>query len=189
MIDELCKLYKITNYTINGDGSIDVDGDVKLSGCDLSIFPLNINNVSGDFDCSYTYLTSLKGCPKKIGGHFYCNVNKLSSLEHSPSVVGGCFICNNNKLTSLEHCPTKIGENFGCGGNKLTSLEHFPTEVGGTLYWMGNELPISFGVVSELTQDEQNTFMKYQSYYDIWTPMLNIDGMTDLIAEIKDGLL
>ena len=28
-IDALCNRYGITNYTINGNGSIDVDGDIK----------------------------------------------------------------------------------------------------------------------------------------------------------------
>ena len=29
-IDEICKKYGIENYTINDDGSIDVDGDVLI---------------------------------------------------------------------------------------------------------------------------------------------------------------
>ena len=29
-IEEICKKYKITNYTINDDGLIDVDGGVHL---------------------------------------------------------------------------------------------------------------------------------------------------------------
>lgn len=31
-IHNICKKLKIKNYTINSDGSIDVDGDVILSG-------------------------------------------------------------------------------------------------------------------------------------------------------------
>ena len=30
MISLICKKYKITNYMVNDDGSIDVDGDVDL---------------------------------------------------------------------------------------------------------------------------------------------------------------
>jgi hypothetical protein len=31
-------------------------------------------------------------------------------------------------------------------------------------------------------------FLKYQNYYDVWSSGFNIDGMNDLVAEIKDGL-
>ena len=30
-IDEICRKYNIINYTINSDGTIDVDGNVDLS--------------------------------------------------------------------------------------------------------------------------------------------------------------
>ena len=30
-IHDICKVYNINNYTINSDGSIDVDGNVNLS--------------------------------------------------------------------------------------------------------------------------------------------------------------
>jgi hypothetical protein len=37
--------------------------------------------------------------------------------------------------------------------------------------------------------NDQNIFIKYQSYYGIWTPELDEQAMDDLITEIKDGLL
>jgi hypothetical protein len=187
-IDILCKSYKIHKYTINGDGSIDVDDNVNLNNRDIINLELNFNIVNGDFDCSYSYMNSLKGCPKEVGGDFRCNVNRLTSLEYCPSVVGGSFFCNNNQLTSLEYCPSKISGHFGCSGNKITSFEYFPKEVGDTLAWYGQSLPESFQVVSELPKDEQQIFMKYQSYYYVWTPKFNEEGMNELIAEIKDGL-
>ena len=35
-IDEICKKYSIENYTINPNGSIDVDGHVDLSDKELT---------------------------------------------------------------------------------------------------------------------------------------------------------
>ena len=35
-IEEICKKYRIKNYTINDDGSIDVDGYVYLHGYGLT---------------------------------------------------------------------------------------------------------------------------------------------------------
>ena len=111
IIHDICKRYNIKNYTINPDGSIDVNGSVDLHYKDLTELPLNFNRVDGYFSCSSNNLTSLKGCPRWIGGWFSCNNNKLTSLEFSPDYVGGSFDCIWNKLTD-NLCDTEIGGNF-----------------------------------------------------------------------------
>jgi hypothetical protein len=110
-IHDICKKYNIKNYTINDDGSIDVNGSVDLSWYKLIELPLNFNRVTGYFSCSSNNLTSLKGCPRWIGGWFSCNSNRLTSLEFSPDYVGGSFDCIWNKLTD-NYCDTEIGGNF-----------------------------------------------------------------------------
>jgi hypothetical protein len=111
MISLICKQYGIENYTINGDGSIDVDGGVYLLNKGLVELPLVFNKVTGYFDCDGNDLTSLKGCPRWVGGYFDCNNNKLTSLEFSPDYVGGYFSCSSNNLTD-NYCETEIGGNF-----------------------------------------------------------------------------
>jgi hypothetical protein len=111
MISLICEKYKITNYTINSDGSIDVNGDVDLAGFDLTELPLTFNKVNGYFNCSYNKLTTLEGCPKWIGGWFSCHDNQLTSLEFSPDYVGGYFSCIWNKLTD-NYCESEIGGYF-----------------------------------------------------------------------------
>ena len=115
-IQELCKRYRIKNYTINSDGTIDVNGSVHLYDESLTELPLRFNKVTGYFDCSDNKLTSLKGSPRWIGGYFYCSRNKLTSLEFSPEYVGGVFSCEYNNLTD-NYCDTEIGGSF------YTSLE------------------------------------------------------------------
>ena len=56
-IHEICKRYDIENYTINSDGSIDVDGNVDIQDRKLTKLPLKFRNVSGSFDCKYNKLT------------------------------------------------------------------------------------------------------------------------------------
>jgi hypothetical protein len=209
-IDALCKQYRIRNYTINSDGSIDVAGDVLLNGLDLKKIPLNFNKVHADFNCYHNYLTSLEGCPVEVGGDFKCAENNLTSLEHCPKEVGGNFNCNFNSLTSLKGCPTTIGGDFDCYRNKLSSFEYCPTDIqGGNFDFDENPLPnqfreeygFLFGIINhndddeddedvsiERLTDEQQIFLKYQSYFNVWTPGFNMEGMKDLIAEIKDGL-
>ena len=116
MISLICKQYGIENYTINSDGSIDVNGNVFLYKKGLTEFPLTFNKVTGNFDCGENNLTSLKGSPRWIGGGFYCDHNILTSLEFSPDYVDRDFWCQYNNLTD-NYCDTEIGGSF------YTSLE------------------------------------------------------------------
>ena len=115
-IHDICKRYNIKNYTVNDDGSIDVDGNVDLSWYRLTELPLTFNKVTGYFDCGVNNLTTLKGCPRWIGGNFICSYNQLTSLEFSPDYVGLWFGCEYNDLTD-NYCDTEIGGSF------YTSLE------------------------------------------------------------------
>jgi hypothetical protein len=137
-IIEICKQYGIINYTINPDGSIDVNGSVYLYGKGLTELPLTFNRVTGYFICSNNQLTSLKGSPRWVGGYFSCNNNKLTSLEFSPDYVGGDFYCTGNKLTSLEFSPDYVGDDFNCNWNKLTD-NYCDSEISGLFYTSLNQ--------------------------------------------------
>ena len=129
--------YKITNYTINDDLTIDVDGDVELDCYKEEQLPeyIQFRKVTWAFRIYACYkLESLKGCPKEVGGNFSCcYCGKLTSLEGAPKKVDGDFDCNFcSKLTSLEGAPEKIGGYFDCREcSDLKSLKGAPKEVGG----------------------------------------------------------
>jgi hypothetical protein len=231
-IDTLCMQHDIDDYTINGDGSIDVNGGVRMNPGNISVLPLVFNKVRDDFFCTDNLLTSLEGCPKEVGGGFFvfgnrltsleycptkvgdmfdCRDNYLTSLEGCPKEVGGYFLCENNDLTSLKGCPNKVGGTFKCTINKITSLEYLPTEFNDGMCWFidGNNLPTVFtdliisnfyigdeDDVLSFEDDDENflfnegffIFLKYQHYFDVWTPKFSIDNMKTLLDEIKDGL-
>ena len=128
-ISDICKKYDIENYTINPDGSIDVNGNVNLSTFNLTELPLTFNYVSGYFICSNNYLTSLKGSPRIIEHNFSCTNNNITSLIDGPdSVGGGFYYCNNNNLESLLGSPI-TNERFECFGNPLKSLDGYKGEL------------------------------------------------------------
>ena len=127
-------------YTINADGSYDVDGYVDLDNNRLTKLPIRFGKVSGNFFCSGNNLTSLEGCPSEVSGDFYCHNNQLSSLKGSPVEVDGSFNCSKNKLTTLEGSPKAVGRDFDCSSNNLTSLEGSPKEVGGDFDCSNNKL-------------------------------------------------
>jgi hypothetical protein len=226
-ISEFCERYDILDYKINVDGSIDVDGGASLFLCSMTEIPFKFNRVSGNFNCSFNDLTSLKNCPNEVGGDFECYQNKLSSLDHSPSVVIGSYHCYGNKLTSLIGCPIKVGGEFNCANNKLSTLRYCPNIVGGEFnctnniirtlkfspsrvgnnfnctdnciqsftnfttdlvgefFFANNPLSRLFG---DLNTDGLNAVLKYHSYYDVWTPELNDENLSNLLEDIKDGL-
>ena len=119
MINDFCEKYNIKNYTVNDDGSIDVNGDVDLYGLFLGKLPIRFNKVTGNFNCSHNELKNLEGTPRWIDGYFSCVNNKLTSLEFGPEYVGNDFVCNFNGLTDLVGSPKQVGGDFSCINNKL----------------------------------------------------------------------
>ena len=138
-IHDICKKYKIKNYTINPDGSIDVEGDVWLYNMKLCKIPIKFNRVSRIFSCSRNFLTTLENSPIEVGS-FHCNNNNLTTLEGGPKIVNDDLDCGFNKLTSLKGSPGLVRGLFNCQYNKLTSLEGHPTQLGEEIYCKYNPL-------------------------------------------------
>jgi hypothetical protein len=109
--------FGIQNYTINEDGTVDVNGDVNIDDMTLSRIPFKFGKVTGNFYCSDNSLTSLEGSPREVGGSFYCSDNKLKDLKGSPIEVDKGFFCYANKLNSIEGMPIEIGGDFNCRYN------------------------------------------------------------------------
>jgi hypothetical protein len=200
-IDAICKKYGIKNYTINPDGTVDVDGNVNLFG--LKKLPIKFGKVSGRFDCSYSQLTTLEGSPKEVGGWFNCSYNQLTTLEGAPKVVGN-FDCRNNQLTTLEGAPKVVGGGFNCYNNQLTTLEGAPKEVGGNFYCGSNKLTTLEGspkVVGDgfdcynnplpeeiLNFHDKKYILKWQDDYVIWQHgKLNLYRFKEMIKDYDLG--
>jgi len=145
-IEEICFKYNINNYTINDDGSIDVDDHVFLDNkknpdaSPITELPLRFNKVTKNFYCQENALTDLKGCPKEVGGSFYCDDNSLTTLKGGPEKVGKHFSIKHNLLTSLEFAPKSVGEDFIFQRNLLTTLKGCPKEIGGDINCQYNKL-------------------------------------------------
>ena len=135
-INKVLDNLNIKNYTIQPDGTVDVNGNVDLGDVDLrefsgTIFPVKFGKVSGGFYCSGTNITSLDGAPTSVGGNFYCSYTNITSLDGAPTSVGGNFDCNDTRITSLDGAPNSVGGDFNCSYTYITSLDGAPTSVGG----------------------------------------------------------
>jgi len=139
-VESICKKYGIENYTINEDGTVDVDGGVDLSEKGLTKLPLKFGKVTGYFDCSNNQLKTLKGGPNYVGDAYFCSNNQLKTLEGSPNWVGKYFRCSNNQLKTLKGGPNYVGDAYFCSNNQLITLEGGPETVLGNYYCNDNQL-------------------------------------------------
>lgn len=212
LISQKCAYYKILRYTINDDGSIDVDQDVMLMGKKLSRIPLRFNKINGKFSIRNNKILSLEGAPNEVTKNFDCSMNKLNTLKHSPRIVGGDYNCSHNKLITLRYCPEKINGDFLCGYNLLDSLKHSPLKIIGSFICNDNKISTLDGFpllemnagnhyefynnkFPKLVEEYLNRFddhlkiiLKYYSYYEVWSPKFNEESFKGLLADIKDGL-
>ena len=205
IIDSICKMYGIENYTINSDGTVDVNGNVNLFTRGLTKLPLKFGYVSGGFRCGNNHLTSLEGAPKEVGGSFLCTNNRLTSLEGCPKKVGGSFDCGYNQLINLEGAPIRVDGYFDCCENRLTSLEGAPSEVVGDFFCSFNKLKSLLGSPEEIGGSfycDDNPLpeeildnmiyikkiIKYQSDYNIWRRDGSLDKyrFSDMMKEILE---
>ena len=117
-IKEFCRKYNI-DYTINPDGSIDVNSSISLYNKGLTKLPLKFNKVNGWFDCSWNNLKTLEGSPIEVNGNFSCVYNKLTSFEYAPKIIRGDFNCENNNIKTFEYFPSYVKGDFWCDNNPI----------------------------------------------------------------------
>lgn len=135
------KKYKISNYTVNDDLTVDVSSDVDLSFKKLKKIPVRFGKIGGSFRIQGNlFLDSLEGCPYHVEGSFNCSRNNLETLEFAPQYVGANYAAMNCKLMSLGKMPREVGGSVDLSGNKLTSLAGCVKDVGLDFSCQNNKL-------------------------------------------------
>jgi hypothetical protein len=163
---------KLDKFSINDDGTIDIDGNVEFSKVMnfLTELPLKFNKVSGDFDCSRLSLITLKGCPIEVGGAFDCSYNQLNSLVYLPRKIGTLVI--DNMIPSLST------SGINCRFNEVVFL--FRTNIP------------NVGLPPAIVKYARHikTVLHYQNYFDVWNEDLSLNeaNFDEIIADIFDGL-
>ena len=169
-IHSICSEYGINDYTINPDGSIDVDGNIILSydfeRGELSKIPLKFAKVIGDFECDRNQLTTLKGSPRSVGGNFECSGNQLTSLEYCPVSVGGNFDCHSNQLTSLEGLP-EIGGYINCRRNQIIDFRGVSEFFEGLFYCEENPIEEIYTLFLQKEYVKDSKCIKWINEFDV----------------------
>ena len=140
-----------SKFTINPDGSVDVDGNVFLYPefmGNLTRLPIKFRNVTKTFIISgISNLTTLEGSPDTCKDFFvtwkrdlYFKSDpktcpkKLKDLRGGPKYVSGDYSVEDIPITSLEGAPEHCGNSFICSLTNITSLKGSPKTVGGHFY-------------------------------------------------------
>ena len=166
------KLNPQTNrYDYNGYLNSDILSNFVSE--DKDGFTINFGKVTGNFECSYLDIKSLKGAPQEVGGDFKCSYNQLTSLKGAPQTVGESFNCSNNYLTSLEGAPQEVGGGFNCMDNLLTSLEGAPKKVRGWFYCSNNKLTSLKGAPQTVGGN----------FYCPWNQLTSLEGAPQEVGE------
>jgi len=121
--------FKISNYTVNADLSVDVKGDVDISGKSLQKIPIKFRQVTGNFDCSMNKLNNLTNTPNQIGGFFDCCSNQIYTLIGGPKFVAGGYYCMDNNLEDLHGFPNYCQVVFDCERNNIKTLKGMPEKI------------------------------------------------------------
>jgi hypothetical protein len=113
-IEKMLLEYGVHNFTINDDGTVDVDGDLLLWPHTLP-FSMGFEEyftfgmVNGDFHGQHNGLVTLEGLPNWVSGDYYVNHNHLTSLQHLPKYIGGDLYIHHNDLKEFDLEDTYIG--------------------------------------------------------------------------------
>ena len=90
---------KKSSWKIGSGGIVDVQGNVDMSGLNLTEIPVKFGNVSHRFDCINNKLTTLKNCPDYCE-IFNCSYNNLTTIDFIPNIKE-TFHFTNNKLSTF----------------------------------------------------------------------------------------
>lgn len=215
-VNYIIEKYKIRlgPFTIDEDGLLIVDGNVKIYNTKLTRLPFRFKYVYGNFIICSNKLTTLQGSPIFVAGDFNCCDNNLTSLRYAPKEVFS-FQCHENQLTSLKGLPKLIPGDFLCTFNKLTNLVGVSKEIGGvfafdatTSLYMGDQdckvhrIEIAQDRISESENVLPRVIIDNKKYLpivfrymlllnDLFYPELergfDESHFNDLILDIKDG--
>lgn len=135
------------SYTIDDKNMVIVDGNCAFTNESLDKIPAIIKEVSGNFHCNETSISSLEGSPQIINGSYYCRHNdNLTSLKGFVSVIKGILHCSlNQNLESLDGCDARIDTAVRlsyCPKLKLTLADEIPIDTPYVMIPYTHDLPI-----------------------------------------------
>lgn len=110
---------------IYDDGSVDINGNVRMIRPAGGRMPVRFNMVDGWFQAERMSLSSLENCPNFCGSLFVAQ-NNLRSLDYAPSYLSSLDI-SRNRFNNFVGLPETVSV-LSAHNNPLTSLDGLPQE-------------------------------------------------------------
>ena len=136
---------KQSNYTINDDLTIDVDGFFTttwkgnfpewIQFGETDSFQIQGDGMRKGRMGTKDLMTSLRGCPRIVKGEFNCSRQNLTNLVGGPERVTGHYSCSlNQHIESFKGIAKFIGGDFYCNNNSGLTEKDIPegTEILGS---------------------------------------------------------
>ena len=190
-----CENLAIENYTINNDGTVDVNGNLniylvldRIKKDERNNVLINFNKINGSVNINLQFRKAGKILKKKIflkerrilknqlpftfnevTGNFYASHNMLETLRGCPKKVGGCFDVRTNRLHTLEGSPERVGGYFCAHNNLLNDLKGSPKYVGGNFDVADNDLKTLEGLsprIDGILDFNSNKITSFDYYTD-----------------------
>lgn len=162
-INDFCSKHGIENYIINEDGSIDVNGDVKITDAKLEEIPIRFNRVEGNYILNTAKLRSLKNSPLYVSGFFRAEFTYIKTLEFSPKYIGTDFDVSYNNISSLKFSPEYIGGCFAIVENNIKNFDYL--NVFSDILIMGNPISTLLDIII-MSKDDVELFLDYDIIQD-----------------------
>ena len=175
--------FSILDYTINKDGSVDIENTLGLHDIWVDEIPFKINYAPSVI-ATNCHLTSLKNFPTKVyeeysgalgtsagdnRGYYWVGDNQLTSLEGCPKKVKR-FIASDNQLTSLKGAPEYVYDACYLNGNQLESMEGCPKYIGLKLDIYDNPLKSLIGIPPDMMIfQEDKSVLNYKEKNGVYT--------------------
>ena len=147
-IQEWLDYYEIKNYTIQDDGTVDVDGNVYIHGRKLTDIMVKFGKVTGDFIIIKTELSNMNNLPTDCP-HIVLDDNNIRTIKNIPYNCWDLSL-NDNKIDFMPNLQEydnlqilhlahnkieKISPThpnllvFYIDNNKLTNLKNYPKKL------------------------------------------------------------
>lgn len=207
-IKSACDKLGIQNYTINDNGTVDVNGgglrlylnQDKVKVNEITKTLINFNKVNGDVDISIRWSKNGRAGTNQIPftfnevtGDFLLTHSKLETLKGCPKKVGGDFNVACNILKDLEGAPETVDGDFIVNDNILHSLVGSPRYVGGDFDISSNSIESLEGITSEIGGYLDISFNKIKSFDDFPNSKISIERLYNnpifLFFEILESYL
>jgi hypothetical protein len=190
-----CESLEITNYTINSDGSVDIQGDISIDSETMDNqlqFPIKLNIVDGNMIIQNAGITSLINMPHTVNGNFQASNCDLISLEGCPKIIKGDFDFTNNSVSSfwVGNYDVYVGGDIYTSSNDFKPFNIFMQFLCGFNEEDYDDDPYNDWGDVECDVEVAKVILSYQRHFEIWdTPeTLNEKNFKELIDEFNDGL-